>query len=87
MSNQVEDCFKFLWPFQNVRTLYKIENSLCTFFQAGDFGQNLRLQTQYIKWGIFSNFLNYCDGKKLILPDTKSGNTALGHLLFYFSQN
>ena len=21
MSNQVGDCFKFLWPFQNVRTL------------------------------------------------------------------
>ena len=23
MSNQVGDCFKFLWPFQNVRTLFK----------------------------------------------------------------
>ena len=23
MSNQVGDCFKFLWPFQNVRTLIK----------------------------------------------------------------
>ena len=22
--NQVEDCFKFLWPFQNVRTLTKL---------------------------------------------------------------
>ena len=24
MSNQVGDCFKFLWPFQNVRTLLNI---------------------------------------------------------------
>ena len=26
MSNQVEDCFKCLWPFQNVRTLTPIKN-------------------------------------------------------------
>ena len=24
MSNQVGDCFKFLWPFQNVRTLKNV---------------------------------------------------------------
>ena len=23
MSNQVGDCFKFFWPFQDVRTLFK----------------------------------------------------------------
>ena len=26
MSNQVEDSFKILWPFQNVRTLKKMPN-------------------------------------------------------------
>ena len=25
MSNQVGDCFKFLWPFQNIRTLIKLQ--------------------------------------------------------------
>ena len=25
MSNQVEDWFKFLWPFQNVRTLKTVQ--------------------------------------------------------------
>ena len=25
MSNQVGDCFKFLWPFQNVRTLPEVK--------------------------------------------------------------
>ena len=28
MSNQVGDCFKFLWPFQNVRTLNLADYSI-----------------------------------------------------------
>ena len=28
MSNRVGDCFKFLWPFQNVRTLPKTDDNL-----------------------------------------------------------
>ena len=33
MSNQVGDCFKYFWPFQNVRTLSKYLNSASNIFQ------------------------------------------------------
>ena len=33
MSNQVRDCFKFLWPFQNVRTLCNPKTFLTHFSQ------------------------------------------------------
>ena len=34
MSNQVGDCFKFLWPFQNVRTLLICLQYFCNIFRV-----------------------------------------------------
>ena len=58
MSNQVGDCFKFLWPFQNVRTLQisssllaKNVSSFTRFLQypQTDLYQFFALSKRYIK--------------------------------------
>ena len=46
----MEDCFKFLWPFQNVRTLTQQNNSEQFSFCKGKFGQPLLTLRRSISW-------------------------------------
>ena len=45
MSNQVENCFKFLWPFQNVRTLK--ESQLKISVVAKKVGNYINLESNF----------------------------------------
>ena len=43
MSNQVGDCFEYLWPFQNVRTLWKKINYILQQLTTIHVGKNLNV--------------------------------------------
>ena len=58
MSNQVQDSFKFLWPFQNVRTLLTPNEYLTIpFIQTyGSLGTNYVDKERWVGSPILSTF-------------------------------
>ena len=64
MSNKVEDCFKYLWPFQNVWTL-PVCNSNLQLSQSSKFATGICYRSVFIS-PIFSPSIRRCDfGKKI----------------------
>ena len=55
MSNRVGDCFKFLWPFHNVRTLLKLFLKHCKLKTVKN---TLYLETIFVKTYHFVAFIS-----------------------------